>query len=97
MTFPGLADQRPAGSLQFGHGVAAVDDGSAPSTCGGAGPFNSATALPPWMTVPAPHGDDLSQSLQFGHGVAAVDDRVHQVVLGVGPWPSIRPRRCRRG
>ena len=42
----------PNDSLQFGHGVAAVDDsrGASARFHNHGRPFNSATALPPWMT-----------------------------------------------
>ena len=66
----------PTEELQFGHGVAAVDDGRRPAAPRGtSGNFNSATALPPWMTnTPDGKASDI-ELLQFGHGVAAVDDR----------------------
>ena len=46
--------------LQFGHSVAAVDDGSCSTPSWGVWKsFNSATASPPWMTVLL-HGDESS-------------------------------------
>ena len=51
MTRAAFAEGYMIGQLQFGHSVAAVDDGRGePPGAGGRDRFNSATASPPWMT-----------------------------------------------
>src|ERR1700722_19707624 len=62
-------------SLQFGHGVEAVENNGTCTPCAALnGHFNSATALKPWRTA----GEDFyfgwGAGLQFGHGVEAVEN-----------------------
>src|SRR2546421_510577 len=88
-----------AHGLHFGHGVAAGEDGrSTGSSAAACRRFNSATALPPWMT-PGTRSRPPSRTPCFNSATAlppwmtGEDD----VDLKRKAEASIRPRRCRRG
>ena len=84
-------------SLQWSHGLAAVETRRVPLRSEQSSPFNGATALQPWKLRLGGSIKGGTDGLQWSHGLAAVETgevERGQRSLGV---PSMEPRPCSRG